>query len=149
MSSVASGERDRTRAERISAADAAALVRGARDKTARVVDINSPAKRTPGGQPGGESAAHRHISGTGGQSQFVRGAYASKGGKAFICMSSTYERHGVRASRIVLDLTPGNVVTHHARGHDVRRHRVRDRQPQGQVRPRASPSDDLHRASRL
>jgi acyl-CoA hydrolase len=26
-------------------------------------------------------------------------------------MPSTYERHGVRASRIVLDLTPGNVVT--------------------------------------
>jgi acyl-CoA hydrolase len=26
-------------------------------------------------------------------------------------MSSTYERRGVRASRIVVDLTPGNVVT--------------------------------------
>jgi acyl-CoA hydrolase len=26
-------------------------------------------------------------------------------------MSSTHERHGVRASRIVIDLTPGNVVT--------------------------------------
>jgi acyl-CoA hydrolase len=28
-----------------------------------------------------------------------------------ICLSSTYERHGQRRSRIVLDLTPGNVVT--------------------------------------
>ena len=26
-------------------------------------------------------------------------------------MTSTYERHGVRASRVVLDLTPGNVIT--------------------------------------
>ena len=41
----------------------------------------------------------------------MRGAYASVGGKSFICMPSTYERHGVRASRIVVDLTPGNVVT--------------------------------------
>ena len=51
------------------------------------------------------------MSGTGGQSQFIRGAYASKGGKSFICMSSAYERRGVRASRIVVELTPGNVVT--------------------------------------
>ena len=41
----------------------------------------------------------------------MRGAYASNGGKSFICLSSTYERHGVRESRIVLDLTPGNIVT--------------------------------------
>jgi acyl-CoA hydrolase len=41
----------------------------------------------------------------------VRGAYASRGGKSFICMSSTDDRHGTRTSRIVLDLIPGNVVT--------------------------------------
>ena len=48
---------------------------------------------------------------TGGQAQFVRGAYASKGSKSFICLASTYERKGVRKSRIVLNLTAGNVVT--------------------------------------
>jgi hypothetical protein len=53
----------------------------------------------------------RHISGTGGQLQFVRAGYASNGGKSFICMSSTYERGGVRRSRIVSELTSGNVVT--------------------------------------
>src|SRR5262249_37761155 len=58
-----------------------------------------------------ESDGHRHISGTGGQSQFVRGAYASRGGKSFICMSSTYEKHGQRKSRILPSLTPGNIVT--------------------------------------
>jgi acyl-CoA hydrolase len=77
----------------------------------RAVAINSTTQMDLQGQAASESAGHRHISGTGGQSQFVRGAYASKGGKSFICMSSTYERHGVRASRVVLDLTPGNVIT--------------------------------------
>ncbi len=50
-------------------------------------------------------------SGTGGQLQFVRGAYASKGGKSFICLSSTYNKRGEPKSRIVLNLTPGNIVT--------------------------------------
>ncbi len=30
-----------------------------------------------------------------------------------LCMSSTYERTDIRRSRIVLNLTPGNVVTTH------------------------------------
>jgi acyl-CoA hydrolase len=41
----------------------------------------------------------------------VRGAYASYEGKSFICLSSTYDRHGDRRSRIVLNLTAGNIVT--------------------------------------
>jgi acyl-CoA hydrolase len=77
----------------------------------KVVSINSTTQIDLQGQCASESDGHRHISGTGGQLQFVRGAYASKGGKSFICTSSTYERKGVRKSRIVLDLTPGNVVT--------------------------------------
>jgi len=28
-----------------------------------------------------------------------------------MCLSSTYEKKGLRKSRIVLDLTPGNIVT--------------------------------------
>ena len=62
----------------------------------RVVAINNTTQMDLQGQAASESAGHRHISGTGGQSQFVRGAYASSGGKSFMCMSSTYERHGVR-----------------------------------------------------
>ena len=77
----------------------------------RVVSINSTTQMDLQGQAASESAGHRHISGTGGQSQFVRGAFASTGGKSFICMSSEHERRGVRTSRIVLDLTPGNIVT--------------------------------------
>ncbi|HLQ88552.1 MAG TPA: acetyl-CoA hydrolase/transferase C-terminal domain-containing protein, partial [Xanthobacteraceae bacterium] len=35
----------------------------------------------------------------------------SRGGKSFICLSSTYDKRGARRSRIVLSLTHGNVVT--------------------------------------
>ncbi len=76
-----------------------------------VVAINNTTQIDLQGQASSESSGHRHISGTGGQLQFVRGAYASKGGKSFVCLSSTYERRGIRKSRVVLDLTPGNVVT--------------------------------------
>ena len=77
----------------------------------RMVAINNTTQMDLQGQASSESDGHRHISGTGGQLQFVRGAYASQGGKSFMCMSSTYERHGVRRSRISVELTPGNVVT--------------------------------------
>ncbi len=77
----------------------------------RVVAINNTTQMDLQGQACSESAGHRHISGTGGQLQFIRGAYASKGGKSFLCLSSTYERRGERKSRIALNLTPGNVVT--------------------------------------
>jgi acyl-CoA hydrolase len=77
----------------------------------RVVSINNTTQMDLQGQAASESSGYRHVSGTGGQLQFVRGAYASKGGKSFICMSSTCEVKGVRVSRIVAMLTPGNIVT--------------------------------------
>ena len=77
----------------------------------KVVAINNTTQVDLQGQAASESDGHRHISGTGGQLQFVRGAYASKGGKSFICLASTYERKGMRKSRIVLEHTPGNIVT--------------------------------------
>jgi acyl-CoA hydrolase len=77
----------------------------------RAIAINNTTQVDLQGQAASESDGHRHISGTGGQLQFVRGAYASKGGKSFICLSSTYEKRGTRKSRIVLGLTHGNIVT--------------------------------------
>ena len=77
----------------------------------RLMTINNTTQMDLQGQAASESNGLRHISGTGGQLQFVRAGYASNGGKSFICMSSTYERAGVRKSRIALALTPGNVVT--------------------------------------
>ncbi|CEJ11682.1 Succinyl-CoA:coenzyme A transferase [bacterium YEK0313] len=80
-------------------------------QNAGVVSINNTTQIDLQGQAASESDGHRHLSGTGGQLQFVRGAYASDGGKSFLCMSSTYDKRGDRRSRIVLNLTPGNVVT--------------------------------------
>jgi acyl-CoA hydrolase/enoyl-CoA hydratase/carnithine racemase len=77
----------------------------------RMISINNTTQIDLQGQAASESDGHRHISGTGGQLQFVRGAYASTRGKSFICLSSTYEKRGERRSRIVLNLTPGNIVT--------------------------------------
>ena len=64
------------------------------------------------GQVNAESAGIRHISGTGGQLDFAMGAYMSKGGKSFICMSSSMtDKNGNLKSRIVPTLTPGSIAT--------------------------------------
>jgi acyl-CoA hydrolase len=77
----------------------------------RVVAICNAAQMDLTGQACAESAGLRQISGTGGQLQFIRGAYASAGGKAFLCMSSAYERDGRRESRIVARIADYNIVT--------------------------------------
>ena len=53
------------------------------------ISINNAIDLDLFGQVNAESAGLKHISGTGGQLDFVMGAYLSKGGKSFICMSST------------------------------------------------------------
>ena len=64
------------------------------------------------GQVNAESAGVKHISGAGGQLDFVLGAYLSKGGKSFICCSSTYKtKDGQLKSRIVPTLNQGSIVT--------------------------------------
>jgi butyryl-CoA:acetate CoA-transferase len=64
------------------------------------------------GQINAESAGTKHISGTGGQLDFAMGAYQSKGGKSFICLSSTVTgKDGVMKSRIVPTLTNGSIAT--------------------------------------
>lgn len=77
----------------------------------RVVAIVNAVEIDLSGQACSESAGARHLSGTGGQLQFVRGAYASRGGKAFLCLSSIYERAGRRRSRIVARLADWAAVT--------------------------------------
>jgi len=63
------------------------------------------------GQINSESSGTRQISGTGGQVDFTYGAYRSKGGKAFLCMSSTFEKKGTVVSRVKPLLTEGSIVT--------------------------------------
>ena len=64
------------------------------------------------GQVNAESAGTRHISGSGGQLDFVLGAYLSRGGKSFICCSSTFtDKNGNTQSRILPTLTQGSIIT--------------------------------------
>ena len=64
------------------------------------------------GQVSSETSGVRHISGAGGQQDFVLGAYLSNGGKSFICLSSTYQKKdGTLASRIRPTLAEGSIVT--------------------------------------
>ncbi len=64
------------------------------------------------GQVGSESSGTRQISGTGGQLDFVTGAAASKGGKSFLCMSSTFtDKSGCVHSRILPKFTGGDIIT--------------------------------------
>ena len=77
----------------------------------KVISVNNTTEIDLQGQASSESSGHRHISGTGGQLQFVRGAYSSRGGQSFLCLTSTYEKKGERKSRIVSQLTPGSIVT--------------------------------------
>ncbi len=78
----------------------------------RFISINNAVDVDLYGQVNAESAGIRHISGAGGQLDFVLGAYLSEGGKSFICCSSTFTtRSGEVKSRIVPTLAPGSVVT--------------------------------------
>jgi acyl-CoA hydrolase len=76
------------------------------------ISINSAVDVDLFGQISSESAGLRHISGAGGQLDFVMGAYLSNGGKSFICISSTMtDKDGELHSRICPTLTTGSIVT--------------------------------------
>ncbi len=76
------------------------------------VSVNSALAVDLQGQVSSESSGHRHISGTGGQLDFVRGAFLSPGGKSIICLPSTYkDKTGVITSSIVINHPPGTIVT--------------------------------------
>lgn len=76
------------------------------------VSINNCVEVDLFGQINSETAGLKHISGAGGQLDFVLGAYLSKGGKSFICCSSTYKtKDGQLKSRILPTIETGSVVT--------------------------------------
>ena len=76
------------------------------------ISINNTVDLDLFGQVNAESAGVKHISGAGGQLDFVLGAYLSKGGKSFICCSSTFTtKDGQVKSRILPTLNPGSIVT--------------------------------------
>ena len=79
----------------------------------RFISINNAVDVDLFGQINAESTGIRHISGSGGQLDFVLGAYLSRGGKSFICCSSTFfdKRTATLKSRIRPTLETGSIVT--------------------------------------
>lgn len=77
-----------------------------------VVAINGCLDIDLTGQVNSESMGPHMYSGTGGQLDYVLGAYRSKGGKSIICAASTFKKKdGTLGSRIVPFLKPGSCVT--------------------------------------
>ena len=78
----------------------------------KFVSINSCIAVDIYGQVCAETAGYKQVSGTGGQLDFVIGAYRSNGGKSFLCLPSTRTlKDGSRVSLITPILPPGSVVT--------------------------------------
>ena len=81
-------------------------------KIDQLTSINSAVEIDLSGQVCSETAGPNIISGSGGQLDFVEGAYNSKGGKSFICLPSTYtDKKGKVQSRIKAMMTLGSVIT--------------------------------------
>jgi butyryl-CoA:acetate CoA-transferase len=78
----------------------------------KVVAINNAVEVDLFSQVCSESAGTAQISGTGGQFDFIFGAFNSRGGKGIIALSSTFkDKNGELHSRIVPTFQPGSIVT--------------------------------------
>ena len=76
-----------------------------------MISINSCISVDLYGQICAESAGTRHISGTGGQLDYMTGTAMAKGGKGFICMESTFtDKKGVKHS-CILPKFSGDIIT--------------------------------------
>ncbi|MGE5398345.1 MAG: acetyl-CoA hydrolase/transferase family protein [Chitinophagales bacterium] len=77
-----------------------------------LISINNAVQVDLYSQVNGESMGSTQISGNGGMWDFVTGAQWSKGGKSFICLTSTFtDKEGNLASRIVPSFSPGSITT--------------------------------------
>lgn len=78
----------------------------------QLITINNAIEVDLYGQVNSESSGTRHISGTGGQLDYVLAGWESRGGKSFICMpSANIGKNNEIKTRIVPTLTPGGIVT--------------------------------------
>jgi len=76
-----------------------------------MVSINSCISADLYGQICAETSGMRHISGTGGQLDYLTGAAMARGGKAFICMESTYTDSAGKIHSRVVPYFQGDVIT--------------------------------------
>jgi acyl-CoA hydrolase len=78
----------------------------------KMICINSALEVDLYGQTCAESVGTRNISGSGGQLDFLTGAFLSPKGKGFICLTSTFvTKEGQVQSRIVPTMSAGNIIT--------------------------------------
>ncbi|WP_419024015.1 acetyl-CoA hydrolase/transferase family protein [Emergencia sp.] len=78
----------------------------------KMISVNSCLQVDLFGQVNSESSGLQHIGGTGGQLDFVMGAFKSKGGKSFLCTPSTrILKDGSKESLIVPVLPKGSIVS--------------------------------------
>ena len=77
-----------------------------------VISINGGVELDLMGQENAESVGSRELSGTGGQLDFLEGAFRSLGGKGFICLASTHQKKdGTLKSNIVPFIPGGSTVS--------------------------------------
>ena len=76
-----------------------------------IVSINSCISVDLYGQVNAESSGLRQISGTGGQLDFLEGASFARGGKSFICMSSSYRDKAGEIHSNILPRFSGEIIT--------------------------------------
>jgi acyl-CoA hydrolase len=77
-----------------------------------VISINGGVEIDLLGQENAETNGTRQLSGTGGQLDFLEGAFRSDGGKGFICLTSTHKKKdGSLKSNIVPVISPGSAVS--------------------------------------
>lgn len=77
-----------------------------------VISINGGVQLDLMGQENAESNGSRQLSGTGGQLDFLEGAFRSEGGKGFICLTSTHtNKDGTLKSNILPQISGGSVIS--------------------------------------
>jgi len=81
-------------------------------KNEKMISVNATVEVDLSGQAASESIGSIQYSGTGGQLDFVQGAWRSKGGKSFLTLYSTYtDKNGELKSKIVPTLSSGIFTT--------------------------------------
>lgn len=76
-----------------------------------LISINSCIASDLYGQICAESSGTRQISGTGGQLDFLTGAAMSRGGKAFLCMPSTFKEKDGSVKSSIVPTFCGDIIT--------------------------------------
>jgi acyl-CoA hydrolase len=77
-----------------------------------VVSVNGGVEVDLLGQENAETSGTRQLSGTGGQLDFLEGAFLAEGGKGFICLASTHQKKdGSLKSNIVSAISPRSAVS--------------------------------------